>query len=89
MRHVEASQRVGRNARILLIVTGRSDDELAATLHLNVRRLREKLRGSRGWRLDELDELAHYFGVPVDDLLQEPATQLRMQPTTWKGPTDE
>lgn len=66
------SDRAAEEIRVALARQRRTQQWLAAEIHMSGPSLSRRLRGLRAFRLDELERIAVALGVTLADLLPEP-----------------
>lgn len=65
-------ERVSTNVRVLCAVRRRDIPEVARAIGIARATIYQKLKGQRGWHLEDVEALASYFGVPISALLEDP-----------------
>lgn len=79
--YVTAQQKVSRNVRALLAIRDLRVSDVSRALGVGTDAIYAKIKGHRGWTLDELEALARLFDVGVADLLRDPADAYRGSPS--------
>lgn len=80
-----AADRLTKNVRLLMLAADREPADLAEALGLTTQTVYKRLRGDRGWTLDELVALARYFGCSSDDLLRSTSDLLSVAVNIGRG----